>query len=72
MVVLVICIVATAKNSGMIDHEVFCENIKIDENAFKAFAGKKNAIYHKFPKYSDTQKFVVITLKFELYGSTIE
>ena len=29
-------------------------------------------IYRKFPKYSDTQKFVVITLKFALCGSTIE
>ena len=34
--------------------------------------------YRNFPKYSDTQnirtpkKFIVITLKFELYGSTIE
>ena len=28
--------------------------------------------YPKFPKYSDTQIFVVITLKFELCGSTIE
>ena len=28
--------------------------------------------YRKFPKYSDTQKFAVITLKFELCGSTIE
>ena len=28
--------------------------------------------YRKFPKYSDTQKIVVITLKFELCGSTIE
>ena len=27
--------------------------------------------YSKFPKYSDTQKNVVITLKFELCGSTI-
>ena len=26
--------------------------------------------YRKFPKYLDTQKFVVITLKFELCGST--
>ena len=25
--------------------------------------------YRKFPKYSDTQKFVVITLKFELSES---
>ena len=29
-------------------------------------------VYRKFPKYSDTQKFVVITLKFKLCGSTIE
>ena len=28
--------------------------------------------YRKFPKYSDTQKFVEITLKFELCGSTAE
>ena len=28
--------------------------------------------YRKFPKYSDTQTFVVITLKFELCGSSIE
>ena len=28
--------------------------------------------YRKFPKYSDTQNIVVITLKFEQYGSTIE
>ena len=28
--------------------------------------------YPKFPKYSVTQKFVVITLKFELCGSTIK
>ena len=28
--------------------------------------------YRKFPKYSDTQKIVVITLKFELCGSIIE
>ena len=28
--------------------------------------------YRKFPKYSDTQKFVEIILKFELCGSTIE
>ena len=27
--------------------------------------------YRKFPKYSDTQQFVEITLKFELCGSTI-
>ena len=26
----------------------------------------------KFPKYSDTQSIVVITLKFELCGFTIE
>ena len=29
-------------------------------------------IYRKFPEYSDTQKIVVVTLKFELCGSTIE
>ena len=28
--------------------------------------------YRKFPKYSDTPKIVVITLKIELSGSTIE
>ena len=28
--------------------------------------------YRKFPKYSDPKEFVVITLKFELCGSTIE
>ena len=28
--------------------------------------------YRKFPKYSDTKTFVVITLKFELCDSTIE
>ena len=28
--------------------------------------------YRKIPKYSDTQKFVVTTLKFELCGSIIE
>ena len=28
--------------------------------------------YHKFPKYSDTQKIFLIPLKFELCGSTIE
>ena len=28
--------------------------------------------YGKFPKYSDTQKFVVIILKFEQRGFTIE
>ena len=29
-------------------------------------------LYRKFPKYSDTQKICLITLKFELCGSTIE
>ena len=29
-------------------------------------------MYPKFPKYSDTQKFVVITLKFEICGFTTE
>ena len=28
--------------------------------------------YCKFPKYSDTPKIVVITLKFDVCGSTIE
>ena len=31
-----------------------------------------NSEYRKFPKYSDTQNIVVITLKVEQYGSTIE
>ena len=31
-----------------------------------------NTDYRKIPKSSDTQKFVVITLKFELCGSAIE
>ena len=29
-------------------------------------------VYCQFPKYSDTKKFIVITLKFEWYGSPIE
>ena len=29
-------------------------------------------IYHKFPKYSDTQQITVITLKFEQGGFTLE
>ena len=31
-----------------------------------------NRRYHKFPKYRTPKKFVVITLKFELCGSTLE
>ena len=34
------------------------------------FSKKTN--YRKFPKYSDTQNIVVMTLKFEQCGSTIE
>ena len=32
----------------------------------------KSDLYRNDPNYSDTPKFVVITLKFELCGSTIE
>ena len=28
--------------------------------------------YHKFPEYSEPQKIIVLTVKFELCGSTME
>ena len=39
----------------------------VNQNFYNALC-----LYRKFPKYSDTQKIVVIILKFELCGSTIE